>query len=174
MRPRLDFARKMAGKYLRRHRVTAAPVEVEYLLVLEGVQVELLDFPPEVEGESWWEGEVPHLAVNRSLPRERLRFTLAHELGHLALRHHQHPVRDLSFLRGAADRLPEPPGDPWERTDLLEAEANAFAGELLLPRALFAPDWERHPQPHRLARKYEVSVAAVYWRVQALKMREGR
>ena len=46
-------------------------------------------------------------------PGDRLRFTIAHELGHLVLRRHRRPA-DVS---------------------LMEKEANEFAGELLLPEA---------------------------------------
>jgi len=55
----------------------------------------------------------PVMLINKSVPGDRLRFTLAHELGHLIM--HSHPTMDM------------------------EAEANAFAAEFLMPRREIAP-----------------------------------
>ena len=93
MIPRFDFARRMARQYLRKYRVTRPPVEVEVILFEEDVRVETVVYPDETAGESWWEEGVAHIAVNRHHPRARQRFTLAHEFGHLAMRHHEHPAR---------------------------------------------------------------------------------
>src|ERR1017187_4290891 len=49
----------------------------------------------------------PCIFLNKSLPADRMRFTLAHELGHLIM--HRHPTQDM------------------------ETEANAFAGQFLVP-----------------------------------------
>lgn len=66
--------------------------------------------------------------------RARLNFTLAHELGHIVLRHQS--------------------SEPWE-----EREADAFASHLLCPDAV----WRRLPRPlyaEPLAKLFYVSVAA--------------
>lgn len=49
----------------------------------------------------------PCIFLNKSLPADRMRFTLAHELGHLIM--HRYPTQDM------------------------ETEANAFAGQFLVP-----------------------------------------
>src|SRR5687768_15146728 len=117
MEPRLQFARQMARKVLRTHRVTAPPVPLELILFEEGIQVEKLDYPDATAGESWWEGDVAHIAVSRALNPGRLRFTLAHEYGHLVLRHHDYRLAHLSHLDGrlrdAADPVAQPT-DPIE------------------------------------------------------------
>lgn len=165
MRPRYDFARSMARKLLRKHRVQQPPVPVEHMLFLEGVRVEVLDYPDGTAGESWWEGETPCLAVARALLPGRLRFTLAHEWGHLALFHHRHPEPGIEAV---ARRLRE--GNVLQvNLDPIEVEANAFAAELLLPEAFFRRDWTCTPEPRRLAARYEVSEAAVRWRALALR-----
>jgi Zn-dependent peptidase ImmA (M78 family) len=162
---RVEFAQRMARRFLKRHRVLAPPVPVEFILFSEGVQVAVLTYPDETAGESWWEGEVAHLAVNRALPDGRRRFTLAHEWGHLVLRHHQRRFEDLAAplprFRHAAEAN-------WALTDPVEVEANQFAAELLMPLALFRRDWERNPNPHRLAQRYEVSHEALRWRAHQL------
>lgn len=61
-----------------------------------------------VDGMSQWVDDLPVMLVNERTPTDRLRLTLAHELGHLCL----HSV---------------------EITKDLEGEANAFAAEFLMP-----------------------------------------
>lgn len=155
----------MARKYLRQHRVTAPPVPVEYLLVAEGVEVHLVEYEDDTAGEAWWEGEVGHVAVARKLALPRLRFTLAHEWGHLVLRHHQRRFEgrvDLSRPLRDQDIPDLEPADP------LEMEANQFAAELLMPATLFAAEWKRRPVPALLAQRFEVSHRAVQLRLRSL------
>src|SRR3712207_7408724 len=67
----------------------------------------------------------PYTTLFRSNGREattRQRFTLAHELGHVRCGHA--PAVDVDTIADLANR-----------TDPLEVQANAFAAELLLPRA---------------------------------------
>lgn len=61
------------------------------------------------------DGDRPTICFNRDLPGERIRFSLAHELGHLIL----HSDTLLS--------------DDEVETDVIEGEANAFASAFLLP-----------------------------------------
>src|SRR5262245_5154712 len=138
MRSQGGFAQQMARKYLRQHHVTVPPVPVEYMLVVEEVAVELADYEDETAGEAWWEDGVGHVAVNRLLRPGRLRFTLAHEFGHLALRHHNRRFGDLSR---DLTRFRDPEGLAWDPGDPIEVEANQFAAELLMPAAMFRRDW---------------------------------
>lgn len=161
MQPRFEFARKMARKYLRKHRVVEPPVPVEFILVAEEVRVEALVYPDATAGESWWEAGVGHVAANRTMPRGRLRFTLAHEFGHLVLLHH--PMR---FETADLGRMRDLEG--VAALDPLEVEANAFAAELLLPGAMFKRDWERRPNERWIAARYEVSVEAVRQRLRSM------
>ena len=165
MRPRFELARRVARKYLRAHQVDAPPVPVEYILVAEGFHVEAVVYPDDTAGESWWEGETGHLCVNRTLPPGRLRFTLAHEFGHLALRHHQLRFETAPALRSPSSHLE--PAVP-DLLDPVEVEANVFAAELLLPLGWFNRDWKRKPDPRWIAQRYEVSVEAVRQRLRWL------
>lgn len=61
-----------------------------------------------VDGLSQWVDDLPVMFVNARAPTDRLRLTIAHELGHLCL----HSV---------------------EITGTMEEEANSFAAELLMP-----------------------------------------
>ena len=68
-----------------------------------------------VDGLSQWAGDCPVILVNDRSPTDRLRLTLAHELGHICL------------------HSGELGGDP-------EEEANAFAAEFLMPADVIRPE----------------------------------
>lgn len=68
-----------------------------------------------IDGMSQWAGEHAVIIVNAGLPTDRKRLTLAHELGHLVL-HSTYVDEDM------------------------EAQANEFAAEFLMPRHLIVPE----------------------------------
>jgi len=167
MDPRIGFARNMARKYLKKYRVTEPPVAVEAIIRAEAIVLEAVSYPDGTAGESWWEHGAGFIAVSRLLRPNRRRFTLAHEFGHLAMRHHDARLRDLSFLE---KRLVEPEDEIWEPSDPIEVEANQFAAELLMPLALFKRDWQTSKDVPALAKRYQVSEAAAWWRVRGFPL----
>jgi hypothetical protein len=74
-------------------------------------------------------GDLPRIVIQRSLAAtpERRRFAVAHALGHVMLGWHP--------LGAPCDVSSRPQELPVSGHDLVEGEANAFARELLLPRA---------------------------------------
>ena len=71
-------------------------------------------------------GKSTHVIVNREKPSVRQRFTMAHELGHILIPWH---VGDV-IVDAIGDGLElDSDSNYWRR----EAEANTFAGELLIP-----------------------------------------
>lgn len=89
----------------------------------------------------------PLIFINKDVPGDRYRFTLAHELGHLVL--HNHPEDD----------------------SIMERQADDFAAELLMPRAEIRPYLSR-PSLGKLARvkaHWRVSIKALI--VQAARMK---
>lgn len=89
-------------------------------------------------------GLPPVIFVNRTLPGDRLRFTLAHELGHLVMH-----------------RVPSPS---------MEQEADAFASALLMPRADIAPELQGLTLAKAAAMKpiWKVSIGALIYRAADL------
>lgn len=80
--------------------------------------------PPDIvlegDGFLYFEGDKPIILFDQEKPPVRIRFTIAHELGHLILGHVT-PERDV---------------DPdWEQRQIetVEADANQFAARLLAP-----------------------------------------
>lgn len=98
-------------------------------------------------GMSCWERDSqPLFYLNARMSTADLRWTLAHELGHLTM----HAV--------------PPNGDP-------EEEADAFAGEFLAPRALIAPELRRltFDRLYPLKMSWRLSMKALIMRAQRLE-----
>ncbi|TCT37277.1 Zn-dependent peptidase ImmA (M78 family) [Martelella mediterranea] len=120
-----------------------------HLLEAKGVRVfSLAENCREIDACSFWSNNVPFVLLNTDMSSERMRFDMAHELGHLVLHKHAAPMGRLA-----------------------ENEANAFASELLMPeqsvRANRASNWSI---PVLVQRKkiWNVSVSALAYRVHQL------
>ena len=100
------------------------PVGCVLTLVEEraGVPVVVATLPDRIAGACWRAGGRTVLWVNGAQALVRRRFTLAHELGHVCCGH-EAPAVDTPHTLSAAARDPQ------------EVQANAFAAELLAPRA---------------------------------------
>lgn len=111
-----------------------------------GCVVVLFDFGTnKLDGLSVFSNEgTPIIFLNKDFPQDRIRFTLAHELGHIIM--HQIPTPNM------------------------EEDANAFAGEFLMPdsdiRASFYP--VTIDQLARLKLRWHVSMAALLKRAETL------
>ena len=89
--------------------------------------------PAGVAGACFRQANGALLWVNGLQPAPRRRFTLAHELGHAWCRHEGRLELDSPATLGGAT------------TDPVEVQANAFAAELLLPRAAVRGLFDRPP-----------------------------
>lgn len=87
--------------------------------------------------------------VNKSAPADRIRYTLAHELGHMVL--HTRGLNDDSAM---------------------EEEADEFAGAFLLPASEVRPQLRRFDLPHlaNLKAYWKVSMAAIAMRASRLHL----
>lgn len=110
------------------------------------------------------------IMVKSGVNPQRRRFTIGHELGHFLLPWH----RQTSFnckqedIKDSSDSLVR----AGVRQDI-ETEANAFASELLMPRAQVKARLKKYGEPElehlvELASIYDVSVEATVWRYKAL------
>jgi Zn-dependent peptidase ImmA (M78 family) len=117
-----------AMKLLREHDALSPPIDVEALAGALGIRVTYEALDNDVSGLMLFEGGTARVAVNQSHHRNRQRFTLAHEIGHLLL----HANGDRLFVDRRFFR------NEWASKGELreEVEANAFAAALLMPRAL--------------------------------------
>jgi len=122
-----------------------------HLLESKGIRVFSLAIDArEVDAFSMWKGSTPFVFLNSYKSSEHSRFDAAHELGHLVLHKHASPH-----------------GREAER------EADAFASAFLMPRGSVlasAPRLATIPVLVRLKRVWSVSVAALNYRLHALKV----
>jgi Zn-dependent peptidase ImmA (M78 family) len=108
------------------------------------------------------------IAINSAHHKNRQRFTIAHECGHLIF-HSKDVFVDKSFSVLRRNELSS------KAEDVMEVEANQFAAEILMPlpylrRDLikFNVDLEDDIQIAKLAKKYSVSVQAMTYRIANL------
>jgi hypothetical protein len=89
--------------------------------------------------------------------KNRARFTVAHEVGHIILGHER--IRHRNISERKIERI-------VIQTRIDETEANRFASALLMPRHLV--DLTSNPTIQELARKFQVSEAAAKIRLEEL------
>lgn len=76
-----------ALKLRERWNLGLAPIESMVSLLEEnGIRVYLIKSPETFDACTFWVGDRPGIVANENLPSDRLRFNLAHELGHLVLK----------------------------------------------------------------------------------------
>ncbi|MBQ9099403.1 MAG: ImmA/IrrE family metallo-endopeptidase, partial [Clostridia bacterium] len=114
-------ARDLAWQILRREKIRALPVDVVQICRrLEIKVLEHAELAPEVgDGLSCVLAGEPYIFIRSGQSRQRCRFTVAHELGHVLLGH----VGKYRLV----NREPSPQDDPVEQA------ANIFAARLLAP-----------------------------------------
>lgn len=103
------------------------------------------------------------IGVNERHPEVRQRFTVAHELGHFLLDHHERFHIDLG--RGDSDGTP--PGYDWQS----ERAANDFAAELLMPARMIYHRYDGSQSTADLADEFCVSPLAMGYRLANLGLR---
>lgn len=141
-----------------------APVACLLSMVEEtlGLPVVIAALPEGIAGCCWRDGGRVVLWVNGTQAVVRQRFTLAHELGHVRCGHDEHvPVDTFETLAGRT-------------TDAREIQANAFAAELLAPKAgVTAPVEDREPTLDdvvTIAARFGISAIAALYRLNTLEL----
>lgn len=117
--------RKLAAR-LHSRKELAPPINI-FALAEQYAKVDLMFIPFDVDGISLHlkaKDKTPHIIINNRYPLHRIRFTLAHELGHVLIPWHIGSVIDNTIIPGE---------DKFDEYWYLEAEANRFASELLMP-----------------------------------------
>lgn len=175
MRPRYTLARRRAVQLLATGGVTGAPVPLERLAELCGATIRYEPFDGEVSGMVHCHpGGGGIIGVNSEHSRTRQRFTIAHELGHLLLHADEEFHIDEKRPLARRDEVSSQAVDPRE------IEANQFAAELLMPKALVHasieiiveenPEITIEDSIDDLARAYSVSTLAMTYRLANLKI----
>lgn len=166
-------SRDMAWELLNRHKVDRLPVKVSQICKDENIHlldfqrgseiIRTLDLQEELRGNDGFSTTIratPVIFFNPACSVGRQRFTVAHELGHLALRH---VGRHRLVCREPA---------PFDNS--IEREANMFAARLLAPACVL---WGLGIETaQELAQVCGISLQAAGFRMERLRLllRRGR
>jgi hypothetical protein len=135
---RSGLAKKIAQRVLKGYGATKPPVPIEDIARRLGFGLEIRELPRGVDARLVAVSSTKVIQLARGQAAVRHRFSIAHELGHHFLGH--------SHGEGKA----------------AEVEANAFAGELLIPRAWLARDLKQGLSIADVIERYQVSREVVF------------
>jgi len=155
--------------------VTKPPIPVERIAQIRNVEIRFVSFEGEISGLLAREGGHIIIGVNATHPRNRQRFTIAHELGHLELDHLDSGANEIHVDRHFKVMLRDERSS--DALDPMEIQANAYAAELLMPASMLSS--ERELRSHgvdleddllirNLAQRYRVSTQAMTFRLSNL------
>jgi len=130
---------------------STCPIPLSAIAKRLGVSVRYID-TREIDGIAMCAGSRSIILLKRTPFRTRLRFTLAHELAHVVLKH------PLSFSFSSPSLSID---------NALETEANIWASEILMPLNPIRRLGHFHAEAD-LARMFNVSQEAMHWRLQGL------
>jgi Zn-dependent peptidase ImmA (M78 family) len=136
--PPQEEARKIlpqeeARKILRQLKLSRPPILVEKVARHLGANIKYTPFDGEISGIVYILAGVPIIVVNSLHRRNRQRFTIAHECGHLVMHRHLlnrevHVDRQFSVLRRDTRSS--------SKSARIEDQANQFAVELTMPEPM--------------------------------------
>ena len=158
---------KAAKRLLQEQGISSAPVDVHAIARALDISVHYERMDSDISGLVVFQNQSAKVAINQFHHRNRQRFTLAHEIGHIQL-HAKGKDRvfvDKRFFRN----------DQSSKGELREEiEANAFAASLLMPKHLIdehlnADEGITDTEVFRMATKFEVSEQAMTLRLVRLR-----
>ena len=161
-----------AQAVLARLGMKTAPISVEKVAKSMGAQVRFSPLDKELSGMIYIKNDVPIIGVNSLHHPNRQRFTIAHELGHLEM--HRAMITsevhvDKSFPILMRDAVAA------TGTQKIEIDANRFAAELLMPRALLEEalanarfDIDDEKPLEEIAKRFRVSRQTLDYRIRYL------
>ncbi len=155
-----------ANELLEKAQVEAPPIDVLDLCTRCGVLVLKRSFPEALSGLVFAHESGAVIGINTNQVETRQRFSMAHELGHFLLGHHE---RSSDYEHRFHIDVSEgnPPGFDWRA----ERAANDFAADLLMPRRFIAAEFQQSQDPAKLAARFDVSEIAMGYRLVNLGLR---
>ena len=154
-KPRYGYAREIARKVIKDCCGAYPPVDLKSILVQKGYEyIEVDNFLDDVDAlflRNENDGKI-YAAVNANHHVHRQRFSLAHEFGHILMNH------DINYYRPYIT-IDDPPTEKTHTNAeaAFEKEANAFAGELLVPLEMLKKEIKKAPDIKQLSKIFWVS-----------------
>lgn len=159
-----------AEKLLLESKSYSAPINVKECAKHLGVILEKIELDADVSGFLLLKDDnTIHIGYNKSNPSNRIRFTIAHEIGHLILH-----AKDSKLFVDKEEKMIYRDGNSSTGELLKEREANAFAAALLMPAKLLRQEIEKHKEETKeksisaIAKKFLVSEQAITIRLTNL------
>ena len=160
----------LTQKILGECNVGEPPVPIEAIAQRYGLQIRFQALQSDLSGFLYREQGDGVIGVNSIHAKVRQRFTIAHELGHFLLHQNDSLHVDRAVHVKFRSNLAK------QGTDVDEMEANSFAAEILMPRALIEREFEQSEPIDvldedfiiRLAHRYNVSIQALFLRLMNL------
>lgn len=122
----VDYAQHVLDRYWDK-KLPIDPNQIIQQMANKGITDLIIHYEPmnDCSGKIFydWENKNYTITINDSEQGSRQRFTAAHELGHYFLNHGEKEDKSVTIFRK-------------HETNRDEVEANAFAAELLMPRAI--------------------------------------
>lgn len=152
-------SRDAAWQILIDFKISTLPIKITDLCRALGIEVKLAKIDSDSDGFSFMKDGSPVILLNTNCTNtSRLRFTCAHELGHIILGHVG--VYEL------VSREPSP------MDNLIEQAANVFASRLLAPACVL---WGcQVKSPEDIIKLCDISYAAAEYRMQRMKVLYAR
>jgi len=151
-----ELAEQLARDLLQANMIVEPPVIAAELAEGEGLEVGCTKFKPEYSHIAGFiDTEKMTIVVNSADSQARQNFTIAHELGHFLMKHHEQDGYEV-LLRNPSAMKNTP----------MEQEANCFAANLLVPMMFLREYIENFPRAtnQQLADIFGVSTDVIRFR----------
>jgi Zn-dependent peptidase ImmA (M78 family) len=161
------LVRKVAADAVAQSGQEGPPVDLNLIASRAGVAVRRsVPLPPGMK--ACYDEQRAEIRVRNGLVHIEERFAVAHELGHHFLEHGGQECMAAGFAQGVIE-LDDPSGD----VDV-EAEAQAFAGQVLIPREWCRRDMEAGLREPEIAERYDAPRSTAFITVQRYRFRLKR
>jgi len=164
------YIEERAERLLKENNCLSIPIKVEKCAASLGITLKALDLDDDVAGFLLKKNNEAHIGYNKKNVSERVRFTIAHELGHFVL----HEKDSDLFVDKEEEKILYRDHNSSKGQFIKEREANAFAAALLMPQNLLLSEIEKNKGEGKnklmktLARKFRVSEQAITIRLTNL------
>lgn len=161
-----DCADRIHKKY---PKLAEPPIDVLAIAKELGILVEETSFGADISAVLVRKGEHYYIGLNSAEPDTRKRFSVAHEIGHFELHRPYLEVLKATILDEQVEPSLHRDSVSSLGVDQKEIEANEFAANLLMPKAVFEKIWnDWRSDIGKIANKFNVSSATV--RIRAKKL----
>lgn len=146
--------------FITQYSIEDFPVDIEEFSKKIGIEIKYANLENGISGKLEKDGEHYIITVENRHPKNRQRFTIAHEIAHYFLhRNLKEKFEDIVFFRGV-------------EKDSTEFQANLFASEILMPKNQFLEQIKIGKNKiEDLAKYFGVSTLAIRVRAKQLNLK---